>query len=387
LRRLPGHPSLLLGEKARYNGEMRIVLSVAVLVTFGTGTARADEPRPRVSQAACSGPSIELEPPLSQRRSWQQAVGDTRKRMTELEYVDACAHLEVQQTGHAARVRASAADGRSVVRDLTGPSELEPIVVALLVLPPDDWSSAYEQPAKDEASTTTGPAVPPRAPATKPAPRREQKDETESSAQLGTHGSRGSSVELALAPAGRSAGYLTGPGAGAIVDWVVTGWLVGATVHGEQLSSGSSDAQHFSAERTASLGFLFGRRLVARPFYLDVALEAPVLAVRTSKWTSKQSETSAEHESEPGELEPGSDDAGAQQPDSVGREHATPPNADLRAGLLVRGVVPLTGHFGATLGADAERSLGVLSNTGAASQPAPLDWNFGLSLGLFWSGG
>jgi hypothetical protein len=348
----------------------------------GAGTPRAGDD--------CHGPSIVLEPSLSHRRSWREAAGDTQKRVAELTDVDACTRLEVEQTGGAVHVRASAADGRSVVRDLAGPAELEPTVVALLVLPPvehDDTRAAPRDADGREDSRAAGKTPAPKnepargeASKNQPLPSAGARDQTATLAAT-NGGERTRGVELALAGSGRAAGYLFGAGVSAVVDWQFGRWLLGATVHAEQVSGSSSSSSRYSAARSASVGALFGRRLVARPFLLDAALELPIVAVGAAKWTSEQSVTQPAPENEPGEV--GSDDD--TQVTTPAQTRNTPPTADLRAGALVRGVVPFAGRFGATLSADAEHSLGLVKPPTVSGQPASLGWNVGVSLGLFWS--
>lgn len=359
------------------------------MLTLGAETVRAATPR---SSDDCRGPSIVLEPALSHRRSWREAAGDTQKRVAELVDVDTCTRLDVEQAGGAVHVRASAADGRSVVRDLAGPAELEPTVVALLVLPPAPRGDALDPTGDGDARKRSEDAG--KAPATKstpakaetpknrPAPSDSARDQT---VTLGTTNGRERTrgFELALSGSGRAAGYLFGPGVSAVIDWQFGRWLLGATVHGEQVSGSSSSATRYSSARSASLGALFGRRLVARPFLLDAAVELPVVAVGAAQWTSQQTVTQPITENEPGEV--GTEDDAQTTSTTRTRTQATPPTADLRAGALVRGVVPFAGRFGATLSADAEHSLGLLKPPTASGQPASLGWNVGISLGLFWS--
>jgi hypothetical protein len=379
---------------------MRFAVGCALMLTLGAGSVRAAEPS---ASDGCRGPSIVLDPPLSHRRSWRAAAGDTRKRVAELSDVDACTELEVEQADGAVHVRASAADGRSVVRELSGPAELEPTVVALLVLPPADRTEDFatstdgsEHAASVVAASAAKPdqehaaALPPKPSATPasaptPASARDHRDDPArlggASAGAGTHG-----FEVALAGSGRAAGYLLGAGASTLVDWRFGGWLVGATAHAEQATGPSNVAGRFSAVRSASLGALFGRRLIARPFYLDAAVELPIVTVSTSEWTSTQTVTTpVPGETEPGEVGEDSGDSSSTTSSTRTSNQATPPSVDLRAGGLLRGVVPFAGRFGAMLAADAEHSLGILRMPQVSGQPAPLGWNFGVSLGLFWS--
>lgn len=370
------------------------------MLTLGAENARAAEPP---ASDSCRGPNIVLEPPLSHHRSWRTAAGDTRRRVAELTDVDACTELDVEQAGGAVHVRASVADGRSVVRELSGPSELEPTVVALLVLPPvdrpedpgagtesADVAAAVAAASAAKPSVAPAPAKPPVARPASGARSPGQRDQAEGVRTLaGSEAPRG--FELTLAGSGRAAGYLTGPGASALIDWRFGRWLLGANIHAEQVT-GPSTAGRFSAVRTASLGAWFGRRLVARPFYLDAGLKLPIIAVSVSQWTSQETVTT------PGTTGTESDDAGeaggeSDDPTSTTTTtsstrtstHTTTPSADLRAGGLLRGVVPFAGRFGAMLSAEAEHSLGIVKPPSASGQPAPLGWNFGVSLGVFWS--
>ena len=369
---------------------MRVAVACALMLTLGPEAARAATPR---ASGDCRGPSIVLEPSLSQHRSWREAAGDTQRRVAELVDVDTCTRLDVEQAGGAVHVRASAADGRSVVRDLAGPSELEPTVVALLVLPPLERSDAHAAPEDKPGGEGADDAG--KAPAQKSKPAKPEAPKTQATASAGardqtatlgtTNGrERTRGVELALGGSGRAAGYLLGPGVSAVVDWQFGRWLVGATTHAEQVSGPSSTAGRYSLARSASLGALFGRRLVARPFFLDAAVELPIIAVGSGQWTSTETVTQPSTSDDAGET--GSDD-GTTSATSTTRtqKHTTPPTADLRAGALVRGVVPFAGRFGATLSADAEHSLGLLKPPAVSGQPASLGWNVGVSLGLFWS--
>jgi hypothetical protein len=371
---------------------MRVAVGCALMLTLAGARARAEEPSPGI---ACQGPRLVLEPPLSHRRSWRTAAGDTRKRVAELSDIDACTELEVAQSDGAVHVRASVADGRSVVRELSGPAELEPTVVALLVLPPPERADTTDtrldgsEPAAAVATASvakpdqeTAAVLPPK-PSAKPPSTAVRRDETASlGAPSGREPTRG--FELGLAGSGRTAGYLVGAGASTLVDWRLGRWLLGATAHAEQVT-GPSSVGRYSAVRSASVGALFGRRLVARPFYLDAALELPIVAVSTSQWTSEKTVvTTLPGENEPGEAgdsEDGPRTSSSTQPS----KQTAPPSADLRAGALVRGVVPFAGRFGATLAGDVEHSLGLLRSNQVSGQPAPLGWNFGLSLGIFWS--
>jgi hypothetical protein len=378
---------------------MRFAAGWALMLTLGAGSARAAEPS---ASESCRGPNIVLEPPLSHHRSWRAAAGDTRRRVAELTDVDTCTELDVEQADGAVHVRASVADGRSVVRELSGPSELEPTVVALLVLPPvdrteapgagtenADASAAVAAASAANPSVVPAPVKPPAAKPTSVTSAHDQRDQAEGARTLaGSQAPR--AFELTLAGSGRAAGYLTGPGASALIDWRFGRWLFGANVHAEQ-ATGPSTAGRFSAVRTASIGAWFGRRLVARPFYLDAGLELPIVAVSVNQWTSQETVTT------PVTTGTGSDDAGevgeSDDPTSMTTTtsstrtstQTTPPSADLRAGALLRGVVPFAGGFGAMLAADAEHSLGLLKPPKLTGQPAPLGWNFGLSLGVFWS--
>lgn len=346
----------------------------------------------------CTGPSLVLAPSLSHRWSWTKAAGDARRRVAELSDVDVCMRLEVEATRESVHVRASAADGRSVVREVTKPSELEATVVALLVLPPaaGDETIDAEPPSADAKASPAAPKTvaspapnrPPlvaRARTRTPASReRELPDQAERGARLAADSAEHHAFELALAGSGRSTGYLFGPGVSAVADWDLGGWLVGGTAHGEQAAGPSAVAGRFSLERNASVGGLIGRRLLRRPLLLDVALEVPVLAFHSSRWTSRSVTSAGSSDSD--DLGGVDDDDSAQTVSSV-RTQTTPPNLDLRVGGFARAIVPFTGHFGAALAADAERSAGLLPSTSAAGQPASLAWNFGVSLGLFWSGG
>lgn len=230
-------------------------------------------------------------------------------------------------------------------------------------------------------ATTSKPTLAPPAAKT-PARKAETPDERDHGAHLAAEAAGGHSVELALSGSARSTGYLFGPGVSAVVDWDLGGWLLGGLAHAEEASGPTGAAGRFYSERNASIGALFGRRLVRRPFLVDVALEAPVFALHTSRWTSHVVATSPA-ESESDDLPSQSDDDAVLQT----RTQATPTTFDLRAGGFVRAVVPFAGHFGATLAADGERSLNLLRTAASSGQPASLAWNFGLSLGLFWSGG
>lgn len=346
--------------------------------------------------AHCEGPSLVLEKPLDAKRSWAVAAGSTRRRFAELPDVDACTRVEVLEEDKRVRVRASAADGRSVVRELSGPRELESTVVALLVLPPSARSEAPEvgpvepldppPPRSDEplpgsvaaksAGTTT-----PRTAAT-PAPSVDDRSVFRTragTALLSAHG-----FDLGVGASGRSAGSLVGGGAQATIDWRVAGWLLGATARAEQITSTAPRPGQVSAQRSATLGAVFGRRFVTRPFALDVAALAPALSLRTSKWTSENTVSGSKDEIEPDEIEP-DDDALEHAPRSVSREQATPVRADLEVGALVRGVVPLSTNFGAFLAVDAERTLLTWPAKGPSGEPRPSVWQAGVALGVLWS--
>lgn len=377
---------------------MRLVTAWTIVVMLGAEGARAQGTT--TPPARCDGPSIVLEPALRRHRSWAEAAGDARRRVAELPDIDQCTRLEVTQTQAAFRVRASVADGRSVVRELAGPGELEPTVVALLVLPPPE--RAEERATSTTHGTSTPDAAPEVAPSAKPTPPRpppraplvtsrvDAHDGTAGAARLGA--SSRSGFELALGGSGRAAGSLLGAGASTVLDWRLGGWLLGATVHGEAVKASSSSESGFSSEESGTFGALVGRRLVTRPFYLDVALEAPLLSLRSSHYTASQvvQETVPPANPDDDTNEPGSDDPSAMPTTTsrtVSSRRTVGPAPDLRAGVLVRGVVPFSGHFGATLSADAEHTLGILKVKRVAGQPAPLGWSLGVSLGLFWSGG
>lgn len=373
---------------------MRFAVGSALMLMLGAGSVRAAEPS---ASDACRGPNIVLDPPLSHHRSWRAAAGDTKKRVAELTDVDACTELEVEQADGTVHVRASAADGRSVVRELSGPSELEPTVVALLVLPPSARGEDFETNAdgSEHAAAVTAAnaakakpeeaAAPVRTPSPTRASARDQREQTATlGAANGTASARG--FEAALAGSGRGAGYLFGAGVSAAFDWRFGGWLLGATAHAEQAKGPSDVAGRFSTVRSASLGALFGRRLVARPFYLDAIAELPIVAVSSNEWTSEKTVTTpVSGENEAGEVGDDSDDVTGATSATQSSTQATPPSVDLRAGAMLRGVVPFAGRFGAMLAVDAEHSLGILKVPAPSGQPAPLGWNFGVSLGLFWS--
>lgn len=339
-----------------------------------SAVARAEPP--------CSGPKLVLEPSLSHRRAWSEAALDARRKVAELTDVDACTRLEVGRTGHAIQVKASAADGRSVVRDLSSPGELEPTVVALLVLPPrgehdDDLAvSPRDEPAEPvkAAANRVPVAVPPR-------PASTTADEGAVRGAARPYAPR--SLEVALGGSARSAAYLLGPSVGLLVNARLDGWLVGGVAHAEQTSTSSASSTQFTKERSASFGFVLGRRLLTGPVYVDVALEAPVLAVSTSTWTAEVTSGGDDDGQEP--LEPGSDDPVTSTTTTHSKEKVVAPHADLRAGGLIRAVMPFGVGFGAFSQLDAEHTLGVLPEPSGDGQPRTIAWNAGLSLGLFWS--
>jgi len=355
---------------------MRVAAGCCAVVISAAAVARA-EPPPQ-----CAGPKLVLEPPLSHRRAWSEAAVGARQRVGQLTDVDACTRLEVEQTGHTVQVKASAADGRSVVRDLAGPSELEPTVVALLVLPPqyehdDDLASVapHEKPPPPAATQPK-----PVAPVAKAATRSSAGDQGVTPAGAGTKKYARRSLELALGGSARSASYLFGPGASLLVNARLDGWLLGGMAHAEQTSASNASPTRFSTERSASFGLVFGRRLVTTPFYFDVALEAPILAVTTSEWTSEKVEGQS---TEPGEFEPGSDDQLETQ-HTVTTQKVVAPHADLRAGGLIRAVLPLGAGFGAFSEVDVEHTLGLLDQPSSEDQPRVLAFSAGMSLGVFW---
>lgn len=336
------------------------------------------EPTPQ-----CSGPKLVLEPSLSHRRAWSEAAIDARRRVEELSDVDACTRLEVGQTAHTVQVKASAPDGRSVVRELSGPSELEPTVVALLVLPPhgehdDDLLAAAPH---DKPAEPAPPPPKPAAAAAKAATPSATGDRGVTPAGTGAKGYARRSLEIALGGSGRSAGYLLGPGASLLVNARLDGWLLGAMAHAEQTSSSTSSPTHFTEERSASFGLVFGRRLVTAPLYLDIALEAPILAVTTSQWTAEKVEGES---TEPGELEPGSDDNLESTQHTVSQQKVVDPHMDLRAGGLIRAVVPFGPGFGAFSQVDVEHTLGIVDQPSSEGQPNVIAWSAGVSLGVFW---
>ncbi|HTQ06615.1 MAG TPA: hypothetical protein VMI54_22300, partial [Polyangiaceae bacterium] len=243
---------------------MRPAVGLVLVLTALSGTARGQE---APSAEKCSGPSLVLEPPLSHRWSWTKAAGETRRRVAELSDVDACMHFQVEALRESVHVRASAADGRSVVREVAKPSELEATVVALLVLPPAGRDEAL--PTEDSSADAGASLVAPKdvanpkpnpppvvlkPPTSKPASRAvETPDESERHAPwpAGAPGHHG--FELALATSGRSTGYLFGPGASTVADWDLGGWLVGGAAHAERVSGPSDVASRFSVEWNASL--------------------------------------------------------------------------------------------------------------------------------------
>jgi hypothetical protein len=355
---------------------MRVAAGCCAVVISATAVARADPP------PHCSGPKLVLEPPLSHRRAWSEAASGARRRVDQLTDVDACTHLEVEQTGGAVKVKASAADGRFVERDLAGPSELEPTVVALLVLPPrgandDDLASVAPQ---EKPAPPAAPPTKPTAPTTKAATASAGGDQeiTRTNAAATSYARR--SLELALGGSARSASYLLGAGASLLVNARLDGWLLGGMAHAEQTSSSTSSPSRFSTERSASFGLVFGRRFVTTPFYLDVALEAPILSLTTSAWTA---ETVAGESAESGEFEPGSDDQ-LEAPHTVSTHKVVDPHADLRAGGLIRAVVPLGAGFGAFSQVDAEHTLGLIDQPSTENQPRVIAFSAGVSLGVFW---
>lgn len=346
------------------------------VVISAAAVARA-EPPPH-----CSGPKLVLEPPLSHRRAWSEAAIGARRRVDQLTDVDTCTRLQVEQTGDAVKVKARAADGRSVERDLAGPSELEPTVVALLVLPPhgehdDDLASVLP---RDKPPPPTTPEPKPAAPAPKAAAASTAGDRGVTPANASTKSYARRSLEIALGGSARSASYLLGPGASLLVNARLDGWLLGGMAHAEQTSSSTSSPGRFSTERSASFGFVFGRRFVTTPFYLDVALEAPVLAVTTSEWTAETVEGESE---EPGEFEPGSDDQ-LEAPRTVSTHKVVAPHTDLRAGGLIRAVVPIGAGFGAFSQVDVEHTLGLIEQPSSENQPQVIGFTAGVSLGVFW---
>ncbi|HEV8550535.1 MAG TPA: hypothetical protein VGQ57_15930 [Polyangiaceae bacterium] len=358
---------------------MRVAARVCLMVTSAVTVARA-EPLTR-----CSGPELILDPPLSARRPWSQAAGDARRRVAELSDVDACAKLEVEQTRHAVRVRASSSDGRSVVRDLSGPSELEATVVALLVLPPPSAEPGVSPADAKPAPAAPKPAAAPAAP--KPASSTHADSGVESNAGLGKSAGRGSAFEAALGAGARSASYLMGPGVRSVLDAQLGDWLLGGVIHAEQLSAVSPSTNRFSMERSGSVGALFGRRLLRSPFYLDVAVEAPVLTVSTSRWDAQTQTPGAVQTPEPGENENENetDDPGATTTTTTTSTKVVSPHADLRGGGFIRAVYPFRGAFGMFAELDAEHTLGLVKQPSAEGQPPVVAWSVGLSLGLFWS--
>src|SRR5512146_2721596 len=145
---------------------MRLATGLALMLTLLTGGARAQS---APAAERCVGPSIVLQPPLDQRRSWTRAAGATRRRVAELSDVDACTRLEIEATDDSVQVRASAADGRTVVRQVSKPSELEGTVVALLVLPPAERAEPLEGSNPAGSKAEAPPAAAPK-PQTAPTP-------------------------------------------------------------------------------------------------------------------------------------------------------------------------------------------------------------------------
>jgi hypothetical protein len=352
-----------------------------MMLTTAASIARAEPPR------GCSGPELVLDPRLSHRRTWSNAASDARRRVAELADVDACARLEVEQAPGTVRVRAESADGRAVVRELSGPGELEATVVALLVLPP---TTEADSTRTGRAANTA--ASPPAPPASKPEstalgdsnPRADTAPTSKRSEP--TLASTGRSLEVALGAGIRTAPGLLGPGVAAVVNATLHGWLVGGLLSAEQTQAAPA-VGHFSLERSASLGFVFGRRLLRRPFLLDVALQAPLLRVSSSKWLAE-----TQHTGEVEGAEAGDDDFGFDGSASSATETTTstetrvvPLHADLRAGAFVRAVAPLTGPLGMFVEVDGEHTLGVLTPPSATGQPRLGQWTAGASIGLFWS--
>jgi len=357
------------------------------LVVMSTTSLTLAEP----SSTPCSGPKLVLEPPLSHRRQWSKAAGEARRRVAELQDVDACTRIEVEQTSDSVRVRAEAADGRSVVRELSEPDELEATVVALLVLPP-----AGTGPTEATPSSTTPEAAKPASAPAKPAAARPPAPSVNPAADRGTAAATGAlpgaspqrSFEMALGGSARASSYLVGPGITARLDWQLSGWLFGGLMHAEQMQA-STAAGRYQRERSAAAGFTFGRRLVRGPFYVDVLLEAPIFALRSSTYTIpvQQSSTPPSDDgtqTEPGETGEPSDDGPTSTTQTADQTKAVPIYGDLRAGAALRTVVPFKGSFAMFAELDAEHTLGILKAPSANGQPSAIGWCAGLSLGLFW---
>lgn len=350
-----------------------------MVLTTAASIARAEPPR------GCSGPELVLDPPLSHRRTWSNAASDARRRVAELVDVDACARLEVEQVPGTVQVRAESADGRAVVRELSGPGELEATVVALLVLPPTtDAEPTRAGPESKPAASPKAPPPPKPDPTTASADSRADADAT-STPRSSTTTPNAHAWEIALGGGVRTAPGLLGPGVAAVVNATLGDWLIGGLLRADQTQA-TPAVGHFSLERSAALGFVFGRRLLRKPFFLDVALQAPVLTVSTSKWLAETQHAAEVATPEAGDDDFGSDDSSSSSETTTSTEtRVVPLHADVRAGGFVRAVAPITGAIGMFVEVDGEHTLGIVNPPSTTGQPALGQWTAGASLGLFWS--
>jgi hypothetical protein len=173
-------------------------------------------------------------------------------------------------------------------------------------------------------------------------------------------------------------------------DWQRSGWLFGGLVRADQTQASTTPGR-YGRERSAAAGFMAGRRLLRAPFYVDLLLEAPIFALRSSTYTvqsvQQSSTTPSDDGTQPEPPEPGEtndDGTSSTSSQTVNQTKSVPLYADLRAGAALRTVVPFKGSFAMFAELDAEHTLGILKPPSASGQPNVIGWCAGLSLGLFW---
>lgn len=346
---------------------------------------------------ACDGPHIHLDGSLAHAARWSLAARSAESRVTVLPDVDECAVLDVSQRAGKTLVHARAGDGRATERQLSGPDELEPTAIALLVLPPplgaDDRAPPAPAAKPPEASrvavaeerappAAARPARPPEAPASL-ANERSSAAPAVARAQRSSH-----AFDLAAGARAEALGQVRGPGAEVAFTFARSGWLFGAGLAFHHLTGTSGKV---SARTGAKLAPLFGRRLSFGRLDLDFLLEAPALSFESNEWseTSSTPQMPVVEGDEPGETEEDAaeDDDDFETPTSgpvTSQSSLVESSLDLSAGVGLRASVPLAGPlraYGAVNGEYALRRWPL----GAEAIPVLPAFGFGVSVGVLWS--
>jgi hypothetical protein len=153
---------------------------------------------------------------------WARAVAAIQRALADRDDVDRCAEIDVTVQPGGARIVAALPDGRIAVREVAGPDELEPTLLALLLVPP---AAAREAPVAALDSARRPEPVSELQAATAIAPPSAAAVATAPAARGGAAGAR---FDLGLSTGAQWQGAVA-VAAGGFAEVSLGRWLVGAS--------------------------------------------------------------------------------------------------------------------------------------------------------------